>query len=143
MTQTLTQLISQVQTMFIDDGTRFTTPTCTAAVRQALKDFNAAAPVHAAETRAVVAGQYEYEIEDPACLEVVDVLLEGTDALAEDHVPQVFLPHVEDSRWFIRLRDAARIGHVDLPLHHSLHGQRAGQFARQHLAGPVRRGPAG
>ncbi len=104
MTQTLTQLISQVQTMFIDDGTRFTTPTCTAAVRQALKDFNAAAPVHAAETRAVVAGQYEYEIEDPACLQVVDVLLEGTDALAEDHVPQVFLPHVEDSRWFIRLQ---------------------------------------
>ena len=52
MTQTLTQLTAEVQAMFIDDGTRFTAATVTAAVRQALKDFNAAAPVRAAETQA-------------------------------------------------------------------------------------------
>ena len=48
MTQTLTQLIAQTQAMFIDDGTRFSAATITAAVRQALKDFNAAAAQRAA-----------------------------------------------------------------------------------------------
>lgn len=90
--------------MFIDDGTRFTAPTCTAAVRQALKDFNAAAPVHAAETQAVVAGQYDYEIADLTCLGVVDVLLEGTDPAGENHIPQLYNPYVEDGRWWIRLQ---------------------------------------
>jgi hypothetical protein len=104
MTQTLTQLVAQVQAMFIDDGTKFTLVTVTAAIRQALKDFNAAAPVHAAETQAVVSGQYEYEIADGTCLQVVDVLLEGTDTLAENHTPLPFTPFFEDGRAWIRLQ---------------------------------------
>ena len=104
MTQTLTQLVSQVQAMFIDDGTRFTVPTITAAVRQALKDFNAAAPVRAAETQAVVSGQYEYELTDLTAMQVLDVLLEGTDTVQENHIPLAFNPFFEDGRGWIRLQ---------------------------------------
>jgi len=104
MTQTLTQLISQVQAMFMDDGTRFTAATITAAVRQALKDFNAAAPVRAAETQAVVASQYEYELTDITTIQVLDVLLEGTDSLHENHTPLAFTPYFEDGRAWIRLQ---------------------------------------
>ena len=104
MTLTLTQLISQAQAMFIDDGTRFTADTLTAAVRQALKDFNAAAPVRAAETQAVVSGQYEYELTDMTVIQVLDVLLEGTDIAQENHIPLAFNPFFEDGRAWIRLQ---------------------------------------
>jgi hypothetical protein len=89
--------------MFIDDGTRFTDATITAAVRQALKDFNAAAPVRAAETQAIVAGQYEYELTDITTIQVLDVLLEGTDTTQENHIPLQFTPFFEDGRAWIRL----------------------------------------
>lgn len=105
MTQTLTQLVSQVQAMFIDDGTRFTLVTITAAVRQALKDFNAAAPQRLAETQAVVSGQYEYELTDITTIQVLDVLLEGTDSpINENHQPLPFTPFFEDGRAWIRLQ---------------------------------------
>jgi hypothetical protein len=104
MTQTLTQLIASVQAMFIDDGTRFTAATIGAAVRQALKDFNAAAPVRAAETQAVVSGQYEYELTDLTTIQVLDVLLEGTDTAQENHTPLAFNPFFEDGRAWIRLQ---------------------------------------
>ena len=60
MSDTLTQLIAKIQAQLLDDGTRFTTATCTAALRAALKDFNLAAPVHAGTLIDVVADQYEY-----------------------------------------------------------------------------------
>ena len=90
--------------MFIDDGTRFTAATITAAVRQALKDFNAAAPVRAAETQAVVSGQYEYELTDQTTIQILDVLLEGTDTAQENHTPLAFTPFFEDGRAWIRLQ---------------------------------------
>ncbi len=101
---TLTQITSQVQAMFIDDGTRFTAATITAACRQALKDFNAAAPAHAAETQDVVSGQYDYELTDMSCVQVLDVLLEGTDKAAENHIPLAFTPYFEDNRAWVRLQ---------------------------------------
>jgi len=112
MTQTLTQLVSQVQAMFIDDGTRFTVPTITAAVRQALKDFNAAAPVRAAETQAVVSGQYEYELTDMTAMQVLDVLLEGTDTVQENHIPLAYNPFFEDGRAWIRLQTPLGSGNL-------------------------------
>jgi hypothetical protein len=101
---TLTQITAQVQAMFIDDGTRFTAATVTAACRQALKDFNAASPAHAAETQDVVSGQYDYELTDMSCVQVLDVLLEGTDTLKENHIPLAFTPYFEDNRAWIRLQ---------------------------------------
>ena len=104
MTLTLTQIVSQVQAMFIDDGTRFTLATITAATRQALKDFNAAAPQRLAETQAVVASQYEYELSDLTTIQVLDVLLQGTDTQQEDHIPLAFNPFFEDGRAWVRLQ---------------------------------------
>jgi hypothetical protein len=40
VTKILTQIIANVQALLLDDGTRFTTATVTAAARAALKDFN-------------------------------------------------------------------------------------------------------
>jgi hypothetical protein len=128
MTQTLTQLISQVQAMFIDDGTRFTVDTITAAVRQALKDFNAAAPVRAAETQAVVSGQYEYELTDMTTIQVLDVLLEGTDVIQENHIPLQFTPFFEDGRAWIRLVRPLGIGNLIIRylIPHTVNGLDAG-----------------
>ena len=117
MTQTLTQLTAEVQAMFIDDGTRFTAATVTAAVRQALKDFNAAAPVRAAETQAIVSGQYEYELTDWMAIQVLDVLLEGTDIVQENHIPLAFNPFFEDGRAWIRLQTP--LGSGNLILHYT------------------------
>ena len=103
MTQTLTQQIAQTQAMFIDDGTRFSAATITAAVRQALKDFNAAAAQRAAETQAVVAGQYDYELTDMTVLQILDVMLQGTETTQENHIPLQFSPYFEDGRTWIRL----------------------------------------
>ena len=112
MTLTLTQIVSQVQAMFIDDGTRFTLATITAASRQALKDFNAAAPQRLAETQAVVASQYEYELTDMTTIQVLDVLLQGTDTLQENHIPLAFNPFFEDGRAWIRLQTAQGSGNL-------------------------------
>ena len=91
--------------MFLDDGTRFSSDTITAAVRQALKDFNAAAPQRLAETQDVVSGQYEYELTDIKVMSILDVLLEGTDTPAqENHTPLPFNPFFEDGRAWIRLQ---------------------------------------
>ena len=111
MTLTLTDLIAQAQIMFIDDGTRFSAATLTGAVRQALRDFNAAAPVREAETQDVVSGQYEYELTDMKTIQVLDVLLEGTDIPAqENHIPLKFTPYFEDGRAWIRLQSALGSG---------------------------------
>ena len=103
MTQTLTQLTAQVQSLFIDDGTRFTAATITAAVRQALKDFNAAAPQRLAETQDAVNGQYDYELTDLNVMAILDVLQEGADAAQEAHTPLPYSPYFEDGRAWIRL----------------------------------------
>jgi len=104
MTLTLTQITAQVQAMFIDDGTRFTLATITAATRQSLKDFNAAAPQRLAETQAIISAQYEYELTDLTTIQVLDVLREGTDTLKENHIPLAFNPFFEDGRAWIRLQ---------------------------------------
>jgi hypothetical protein len=106
MTDTLTQLIAKTQALLLDDATRFTTATCTAAIRQALKLFNTAAPIHAGDLVTPVAGQKEYELDVPTALDVIDVLRQGKDANSEDHVSLDFDKYFEDGRPFFRLRIA-------------------------------------
>ncbi len=106
MTDTLTQLIAKLQALLLDDGTRFDTPTCTAAIRQALKVYNQYAPIHAGDLMDTVLGQKEYELDVPTALDIVDVLRQGKDAYAEDHVSLDFDRYFEDGRPFFRLRVA-------------------------------------
>jgi hypothetical protein len=112
MSQTLAQLIANVQALFIDDGTNFTTALCTAAIRQSLKDFNEAAPRHAAEVFEAVSGQYEYELTDTTCLNILDVLQQGTDTLAEQHIKLDYNPYFEDVRPFFRLHVTQSSGYI-------------------------------
>ena len=89
MTKTLTQLVSNVQALLLDDGTRFTTATITAAVRSALKEFNQRAPVYAGTLVDVVSGQKEYVLNAADFDDLIDVfavLKQGTDAHLENNI---------------------------------------------------------
>ncbi len=106
MPDTLAQLIDKLQKTLSDDGTLFSDEMCTASFRLALSAFNLAAPISAADTIDVVAGAYEYEVENEDAariVQVTDVLLEGTDPLAEVHTPLRFRSHFEDERPYFRL----------------------------------------
>jgi hypothetical protein len=104
MADTLTQLIVKLQALLLGDATTFTTATCTAAIRQALKDLNLSVPMHAADTVVAVAEQYEYELEESNALEIVDVLRQGLDLYADENITLSFDGYYEDDRPFFRLR---------------------------------------
>ena len=105
MSDTLTQLITKVQTLLGDDGTIFTTATVTAAVRQTLDEWNLRVPIHAAVTITGVNDQYNYELtaEDANAVEILDVLSEGPNNNEQD-VSLTFDQYNEDERLFFRLR---------------------------------------
>ena len=113
MTKTLTQIISTVQALLLDDGTRFTTATITAACRSALRDFNMAAPIFAGELVDIVAEQKEYALNSSAfdnLIDVQDVLKQGTDTFLDDNTSLPFDFYFEDNAPFIRLRSAQASG---------------------------------
>lgn len=124
MTKTLTQLISAVQTQLIDDGTRFTTPTCTAAIRAALSKLNHRLPIHAATRIDVIADQKEYELsdEDSLAISILDILEWDDDG--EDHKPLSYDQYTEDERLFFRLRTALSSGEIlaRYTIHHTING---------------------
>jgi hypothetical protein len=104
MTDTLTQLITKLQALLLGDSTTFSTATCTAAIRQALKDLNLAIPQHAAETISAVSEQYEYELTDQTALEIVNVQRQGLDTFADVNISLGFDGYFEDDRPYFRLR---------------------------------------
>lgn len=107
MSDNLTTIIGKIQNVLGDaSATYFTTAICTAAVRQALSDWNMRAPQHAAITITGVNDQYEYELsdEDAAACEIIDVLLRGTDAAQDISTSLDFDQYMEDERTFFRLR---------------------------------------
>lgn len=105
MSDSLTTLISRVQLLLGDDGTLFTTANCTAAIRQALLEYNRVAPQHAAVTITGINDQYEYELsdEDSEAVKVLDVLQEGENQDELD-ISLTFDDYIEDERVFFRLR---------------------------------------
>ncbi len=112
MTDTLTQLVAKLQSLLLDDGTRFTTATCTAAIRQALKEFNLAAPIHAADLVTAELGIKEYELPDITAMQIIDILRQGQDTYAENHTPLAFDAYFEDGRPFFRLHVAEAAGNI-------------------------------
>ena len=106
MTDSLTTLISKVQNILGDaTGTYFTSAICTAAIRQALSDWNLRVPIFAAVTITAVNNQYEYELsdEDASAIEVLDVLQEGPNQNEVD-ISLDYDAYIEDERVFFRLR---------------------------------------
>jgi hypothetical protein len=115
MTKTLTQIISAIQALLLDDGTRFTTATVTAACRSALRDFNMVAPVFAGELIDVVNTQKEYALNATAfqnLIDIQDVLKQGTDTYLDDNNSLPFDFYMEDNAPFIRLRTAQSSGYL-------------------------------
>jgi hypothetical protein len=107
MSDNLTTLISKVQNILGDSSaTYFSTAICTAAIRQALDDWNLRAPIYSAELITGVNGQYEYELSDvdSSSVEIVDVLLQGTDSAQDISKSLDFDEYLEDERVFFRLR---------------------------------------
>lgn len=106
MSDNLTTLIAKVQNILGDaSGTYFTTAICTAAIRQALSEWNLRAPIHSAELITGVNNQHEYELSDVdanAC-EIMDVLRQG-DNNNEQDISLDFDQYIEDERVFFRLR---------------------------------------
>ncbi len=115
MTKTLTEIVSNVQALLLDDGTRFTTSTITAATREALKEYNQHAPIYAGTLVDVVSGQKEYELSHTDfanLIEVIAVLKQGTDANLEENKELEYDAYFEDSRPYIRLRTAQQSGYL-------------------------------
>lgn len=105
MSDNLTTLIGKVQNILGDaTATYFTTAICTAAIRQALSDWNLHVPIYAATTITGVADQYVYELsdEDATACDITDVLLETDTNEAEES--QDYDAYTEDERLFFRLR---------------------------------------
>jgi len=107
MSDTLTTLVAKLQALVMDDGTLFTTATCTAAIRQALLQVNLQIPVLGGTLIDTVSGQYEYELTDALAgatpLTITDVLLADPSGGEYDVIVN-FDSFIEDERWFIRLR---------------------------------------
>jgi hypothetical protein len=106
MSETLTSLTAKLQALLLDDGTLFASNTCTAAIRQGLKDFNLRAPVHAAATLDAVSGRYVYELTESlagAMPAFVTAVLRADASGGDDDVPLGFRSYNEDERWFVRL----------------------------------------
>ena len=107
MSDSLTALIAKLQATLLDDGTLFTTATCTAVIRHALSQLNMRLPTQGGTLLDTVADQYEYELTsalagaDP--LQITDVLLADPSG-GEDDTPLTFRPYSEDERFFIRLQ---------------------------------------
>ena len=112
MTKSLTTIIANVQALLLDDGTRFSTATVTAAVRSALKEINQRAPVNQATLIDMVAEQKDYELTDSAdavnAIEISDIMLWDDDG--DDHESLTYDPYNEDVRLFFRLREARTAG---------------------------------
>jgi hypothetical protein len=107
MTETLTTLTAKLQALFIDDGTRFNSTTCTAAFRMALGEVNRVAPNHAATLETVVSGQYEYVLSGADYAELITIV----DVLHEDVEKSLdFSPYFEDGVPVIRLESPQTSG---------------------------------
>jgi hypothetical protein len=113
MSDNLTTLISKVQAILGDDGTIFSTAMCTAAIRQALSEWNMRVPTVAALTITGINNQYEYELtaEDAGAIEILDVLQRGPNNNEKD-ISLDYDAYVEDERIFFRLRSPVTTSNI-------------------------------
>ena len=109
MPETLTTLIAKMQAQLLDTGSLFSTPTCTAAFRQALSELNKKAPQQLTVTVTTISNQHVYEVtdQDITAQTITDVLLEGS---GEYDTPLAYAPFVEDGRLFFRLSETQAAG---------------------------------
>jgi len=121
MSDTLTELIAKVQTQLRDDGTRFTSPTVTAALRAALAKVNLRIPIYKKVEIPAVSNQLTYSLTTAAADAsfCIDVLLKDT--AGEYHTPLVFSAYNEENEILFRLRAPQSAGQTILALYSALH----------------------
>ena len=115
MSSTLTALIAKLQPQLLDNGTLFTTPTCTVAFREALRKWNMVAPVHAATIIDVVPSQFEYMLNDATfgtILDIEGVWLQDPIVNGENDVAQIYDYYFENNQPAVRLRSSLASGHL-------------------------------
>ena len=109
MSDDLATLTDKLQALLLDDGTLFPDATCTAAIRQALHQFNSQLPNTGATTIDVVAGQLVYELTEALAgtepLTIIGVYLEDVSG-GDNDTPFKADIYSEDNRWFFRLKTA-------------------------------------
>ncbi len=109
MSDDLATLTDKLQALLLDDGTLFPDATCTAAIRQALHQFNSQLPNTGATTIDVVAGQLVYELTEALAgtepLTIIGVYLEDVSG-GDNDTPLKADIYSEDNRWFFRLKTA-------------------------------------
>ncbi|MGB8212932.1 MAG: hypothetical protein WCE68_05170 [Anaerolineales bacterium] len=104
MALTLAQLIPEMQALFMDDGTEFNTAVCTAAIRQALSDWNQTAPQHQNQVIACTQMQYEYPLTDPTILNVTDVVRKGLDPFQQNNYKLLYNAYWAAGLPYVRLQ---------------------------------------
>jgi hypothetical protein len=115
MSSNLTALIAKLQAQLIDNGTLFSTPTCTVAFREALRKWNMVAPVHAATIIDVVPSQFEYMLNDATfgvLLDIESVWQQDPIVNGENDVLQIYDFYFENNQPAIRLRSSLASGHL-------------------------------
>ena len=114
MPDNLTTLMARVQALLLDDGTQFSTATLTAAVREALTQFNNAAPIFAGTLIDTVEGDHEYSLSSSDFERILDVF----EVLYNDD-PQDFVTYYFDNSPFIRLHNTLPAGTATLDVRFS------------------------
>jgi hypothetical protein len=114
MSSTLSALISKLQAQLLDNGTLFSTATCTVAFREALRKWNMLAPIHAGAIVDVVASHKEYALNDPTFETILDlesVWQQDPAGGEEDKLLKCDF-YFENNAPLIRLRSALADGHL-------------------------------
>jgi len=127
MSDSLSTLIDKVQDLLLDgSGTLFSTATCTAALRQALYEFNQEAPIFATTLMTGVDNQLEYELTGEAdaehALALLGLYLQGAN---EQDTVLDYDAYSNDERVWFRLREPVSssdilIAHFSVP--HTING---------------------
>jgi hypothetical protein len=114
MTDSLTTLTAKVLALLLDDATRYSVATTTAAMRQTLKEWNDVAPRQDATLVPVVAGQLEYELDDPDFNSIIKILnVQLADSTGGDNDTELsFVEYWDDNRPWIRLKQALASGNL-------------------------------
>lgn len=104
---TLSQLISQVQSLLGDNESIFPASTCTAAIRQALAEFNRQAPQSLVTTLSAVTNQHTYNLTavDPHAKKILDVLQAESDTAFDLATPLTYTDYIENEHILFRLQD--------------------------------------
>jgi hypothetical protein len=121
MSESLTNLINRVQVQLLDDGTRFSSDTVTAAIRSALAKVNLKIPIYKRVEIPSVSEQLTYSLTSAATSAVYCLDILQKDSAGEIHLPLDFSAYNEDNALYFRLNSPIGQGETLIVLYSTLH----------------------